>query len=606
VATTRNVAVTMSDGTVLRADVYFPVDRRTGAAAAGPFPVILTQTPYGKSSATVTGFASGLAGAATGLVQRGYLDVVADVRGTGDSHGTWDLFAPVQAQDGAELVRWAARLPHADGRVGLLGGSYLGINQLLTAAAVGPHSPLKAIFPIIAGNDLYRDIAYFGGALGEEFDALFLGLTMGLHTAMPVISTTGVSRDDLADLASVEADHAGTLASFDAATVLDSQLEGPFAYDEAYWQARNPRNVLRRVVDNGVPAFLVGGWYDLFQRGEPLNFSGLQNAYFHRPVGAPMPPGAAVTARYQLLMGPWYHVTAGTGIDMTRLELQWFDHWLKGRDTGITKTSTPLHVEDLATGRYFDTARYPFDSTQPARWYLQAANGLSPRKPSGGSDPIAFVPATSPCDRQTEQWGAGFGALAFGASEPCARDDRTLGLGPGAVQYTTAPFTHDMVLAGPVGATLYATSTRPETFLDVTLEDVAPDGASSSLTSGGLVGSFRAVDGAQSWIAEDGSLLVPYHPYTKASQVPVPTGKVTRFDLEVFPTFTRLATGHRLRATITTNDSPHVGFTPAQLANLVGGTYAIEHNPTAASYLTLPLAPASAYTRACDLCRAAP
>ena len=60
------------------------------------------------------------------LVQRGYIDVVADVRGAGDSHGSWGLFDPIQAQDGAELVRWAAKLPQSSGKVGLYGSSYLG------------------------------------------------------------------------------------------------------------------------------------------------------------------------------------------------------------------------------------------------------------------------------------------------------------------------------------------------------------------------------------------------------------------------------------------------------------------------------------------------
>src|SRR5581483_2522026 len=88
----KNVPVTMSDGTVLRANIYSPATG--GVAAPGPFPVLLTQTPYGKDT---TGAA---AGGATGedayLVQRGYIDVVADVRGTGDSGGEFGFFDPAQ------------------------------------------------------------------------------------------------------------------------------------------------------------------------------------------------------------------------------------------------------------------------------------------------------------------------------------------------------------------------------------------------------------------------------------------------------------------------------------------------------------------------------
>src|SRR5207245_99513 len=104
---------------------------------------------------------------------------------------------------------------------------------------------------------------------------------------------------------------------------------GDQAYDESYWQLRNPRTMLDHLVALGIPAYLVGGWFDLFQRGEPLNYSGLQNAYSHRPVGAPMLAGQAATGRYQLLQGPWYHLDAGAGVDMEGLMLAWFDRWLK-------------------------------------------------------------------------------------------------------------------------------------------------------------------------------------------------------------------------------------------------------------------------------------
>ncbi len=134
---------------------------------------------------------------------------------------------------------------------------------------------------------------------------------------------------------------------------------GDEAYDESYWGARNPVNEISQIVKDKIPAFLVGGWYDLFQRGELLNYSSFQNAWDGRPVLSPMQPSQPVTPDYQLIQGPWYHVTAGTGLDyhgldLNGVELAWFDHWLKGVDTGITDTTTPLHLEDLATGRYED------------------------------------------------------------------------------------------------------------------------------------------------------------------------------------------------------------------------------------------------------------
>ena len=230
-----NVAVTMSDGTVLRVNVYYPAS--AGKPAHGRFPVLLTQTPYGKDAA-----ASSTTGKDPYLIKRGYLDVVADVRGTGDSGGRFGFFDPSQQQDGATLVRWAAKLPHADGKVGLYGESYLGINQLLTVAALGPHSPVKAIFPIVAGNDIYRDTTVDGGLINIEFGSLYVGLTGSLNVVNPVAENPS----DPLDTFQVELQHTADLASFDLPLVLNSTFAGSNAYDGPYWLQRSPSARSRR------------------------------------------------------------------------------------------------------------------------------------------------------------------------------------------------------------------------------------------------------------------------------------------------------------------------------------------------------------------------
>src|SRR5579875_1858749 len=158
-----NVPVRMPDGTVLRVNVIAPKSAKTGKIAPGRFPVLLTQTPYGKGkgsnsspgSAQRPGGSSPTGGSDDYLVERGYIEVVADVRGTGDSGGSWGLFDPIQIRDSIRLVHWAARQPHSDGKVGTYGPSYLGINQLLLAGSIGKDSPLKAIFPMAAATDIY-------------------------------------------------------------------------------------------------------------------------------------------------------------------------------------------------------------------------------------------------------------------------------------------------------------------------------------------------------------------------------------------------------------------------------------------------------------------
>jgi uncharacterized protein len=566
----QNVPVTMSDGTVLRVNVYYPAI--AGQPAPGPFPVLVTQTPYGKDSV-------GAAGGATGedpyLVQRGYIDVVADVRGTGDSAGQFGFFDPAQQQDGATLVRWAARLPHSDGEIGLYGASYLAINQLLTVGQLGPDSPVKAIFPIVSGNELYRDTSFDGGLIDVQFGSLYVALTGSLNVVNPLAENP----QDPLDTLQVELQHAANLASFDLPLVLNTSFAGSQAYDGPYWQARSPINALEQVVRDRVPAYLVGGWYDIFQRGEPLNFAGLQNALAGRSVYAPMSPTVAPSGRYQLLMGPWYHLTAA-GQDFDPLMLAWFDRWLKGEPTGIDNAQAPAHLYLLGAGRYVDEAQWPPASLHPTTWYLGA---------------------NAPCSRELDQWSMGAFEDVTNPSNPngnpCAQNDALTETGPGALTYTTAPFGQDTVLGGPVDATIYATSTRPETEMVATLEDVAPDGTATPITTGALLGSLRAVDRSRSWTAPGGQPLLPYHPYTLESKQPIPTGTITRFDIEIRPTFAQISSGHRLRLTLTTSDLPTLIPTTPDAVNLTGGVYEVQRNQAAASYLEVLSAPATQVAR---------
>src|SRR3984957_20072524 len=157
-----NVAVPMSDGVELRGDIHYPTEPGTDRPAAGPFPVLMSMTPYGKKAPPPAAQIGG--GPTPYLIKRGYIEVMVDVRGCGVSGGSFEMFGARQAQDGVELVDWASKLPNANGRVGMFGVSYLAINQLFTAAAIGPDSPLKAIFPVMSARDFYRDAAAMGGA----------------------------------------------------------------------------------------------------------------------------------------------------------------------------------------------------------------------------------------------------------------------------------------------------------------------------------------------------------------------------------------------------------------------------------------------------------
>lgn len=598
-----DVPVRMADGTVLRANIASPTDPGTGQPATGPFPVLLTQTPYGKDVTSPTN--SSAITIDTYFVKRGYIDVVVDVRGTGASGGKFDLFDPAQVADGVALVNWAAALPHSTGKVGLHGASYLGIDQMLTAGAVGPNSPLKAIFPIVSANDLYRDTAFMGGIPDSEFDVVyFAGALPAVNLFNPVLNLL-VNPANLLGAVGVLLQHLRNTLTDNARFLLETYLGGPNSYDSPYWHARSPGYVLDKIVANNIPAYLVGGEYDLFQRGAPLNYAGLQNAWAGRPVTAPMLPGQPTTGRYQLLNGPFTHLSiAIAGNSLDELELKWFDTWLKGADTGMADAPHPLHYFDLGTQQYTEENSYPIAAATPTTYYFNGARSgtalsrndgtLSTSKPTAatGADGATWLPVgSSICDRSIDQWV--MGAFTYVTDHlpqpvPCFNDDRLGQTGPTALTYTTAPMASAKTLAGPISATIYARANTAETEWVVNLEDVAPSGVSKPLTQGALLGSMRAVDAARSWTV-DGHTVLPYHPYTKASALGVPRGAVTKYEIEVFPTYSTIAAGHRIRVTLQTTDFPHLTPTPPQLLKLLGGSYQVQRTATAPSSVTLPL-----------------
>ena len=602
-----DLPITMSDGTVLRADVYFPTTAGATTQAPGSFPVILTQTPYGKGILGAGG-SSGVGdqtGPSTYLVQRGFIDVVADVRGTGDSEGQFGLFDPVQDSDGVTLVNWASKLPGSNGKVGLYGASYLGIDQLLTAGAEPRTSPLKAIFPVVPGNDLYKDTATMGGLIDLEFDAFYLGLTGSLNTLGPLAE--GLSDPSvLTSVLPAEVAHLADLGSFDASFTAQTLSGGPTAYDDAYWQARNPANVLAKVVANNIPAYLVGGEYDLFQRGEPLDYVGLQNAWAGRPVTSPMLANQKVTGRYQLLDGPYTHLSGST-VDLDPLMLEWFDTWLRGENTGMDATPTPLHYNDLGTNRFTEHAQYPFPSARPTRYYFSAArsgtaplsvtdHSLSLTPPTtNSSDTLLWSPVGNPCGRPSDQWSAGVPSLIasyVSPGVPCVDGSDTVGeLGLHRATYTSPPLASAQTLAGPIDVTVYASATTTQTQWVAQVEDVSPDGQSVPLTEGALLGSLRAVSPAGTW-SSGGQILQVAHTYSAATAAPVVPGQLTRYDIEVYPTYATLPAGHRLRITLSTADTPHLVPTLPELANLLGGVYQVSISPTAPSAVEVPLIPA--------------
>jgi hypothetical protein len=536
--TVANVSVPMDDGVSLVGDVMYPTDPATGRRASGTFPVLLTQNPYTcQTTEGNTGPAGLLGPGTTGtsyFVDRGYILASICVRGTGRSAGTWEFFGPREQQDGVELVDWAAHgLDGSNGVVGLTGCSYLGATQLFTAGALKPGSPVKAILPACWGAETYREAVFSGGMPTQSINYFrAVAALMG-----PLDAPLGLTLSD------------------------EIAAGGPRAYRNDWWKARDAGPWAQRIVSNGIPALLYSGWDDIFAQGALELYGQFQNAAAGRPVDAPMTANQQASGRYQVIIGPWAHTV---GIDPA-IELRWFDTWLRGDRTGMQATATPMHLQQLGSATWINTARYPM-TTDYTPYYLDSGGRLSPSAPlQPGADSISYTQPDAP---------------------------------GGTVSYTTAPLGDGATLAGPISARLLASSTSTNLNLIATISDVASDGTATALSSGSLVGSLRALDGARSWYDSRGINIRPYGSYTSDEYL-LP-GKPYELVFRILPRVAEIAPGHSLRVTFTTQTpvtdcAGALGTDPcyptAPQALTLPGTYLLHRSAATPSAINLPLLP---------------
>ena len=576
VVKTSNVPVRMSDGTVLYVDIVQPADS-SGNPLHGRYPVLLTQTPYNKNSPSLN-FEDDY------LVEHGYVQVIADVRGTGASEGTWDSFGPREQQDGYDLAEWTRTQPWSDGSIGLHGTSYGALNQFLTAEQQPPG--VKAAFPIVPMSDAYRDVTFAGG----EINASFIPLWLGLVTATGMLPPT-YSASDPTEAANVLVQHTGGALSFQGAQIIDSTTGGNAAYDGAFYQVRSPIDMISR---DRIPTFVVGGWFDLFQRGEPLLYQAL------RRQGVPT----------RLVMGPWYHITAGNGLPaqgvptLDELELRWMNDYVKGLpDPGLNDPSAPDYIHPVTyyengSGKW--TSANGWNASDVRFEALHLAGPASPQSPgslssagppnSQSPDTLIFNPATGACSRSTIQWTAGLGG---GDGTPCETDDRANDATSLSYDF---PITHDVHLLGPMTARLWVGSMGGrDSMITARVEDGAPDGTATQMSAGWATISLRALDQSKT-VYDDGLMTQPYHPYTQASVLPVPSdGSPVEVDVEIYPTGWELPAGHTLRLTLQEADVPHLMAPVPTELNSIGATLSIYHDAAHDSELVIPVRGAASH-----------
>ena len=389
-----DVPITLSDGTVLRANVFRPANA-DGSPIAEPTPVVLNLTPYTKLLSTLASVAmedpsvgpvvedlgttlnlgapldgitelaapASQLGKAFGLnrdlVQNGYTQVVVDVRGTGFSHGQWQILGPREQQDTVEVIDWAASQPWSNGRVGTTGVSYSAINQI-QAAGLRPRA-LDAVFAVEPGNDLLRDIVGTGGALGIGFMPAWLGLVNGLKW-LPDVQALIEGRFDaqwLRDRLADPATKIPELLEVITAPTVDDVSPGALevAQDGPFYQDRQAD--LESIT---VPTFVFGNWHDIFANSEPDIYNRI-----------PVEPG-----RKQLVMGDGYHAVTGTSFgtpghppNIAALQRAWFDRWLRDMDNGIEEYGPVTLLQQ--GGGWTTTERFPRAGVRHQKLFLAAA-----------------------------------------------------------------------------------------------------------------------------------------------------------------------------------------------------------------------------------------
>jgi uncharacterized protein len=570
-----NVPIPMSDGVVLRANVYLP-------AEGGTYPTVLTATGYNKDAANPTGqdcssSTQGIAGDQPALTEKGFAVMVFDDRGTGSSGGKWESWGARTQQDYKEVLDWIQAQPWSNSSVAATGESYMGITSLLIAeadaarVAEGKPRAVKAVWADIPMADAYRDVTFEGGALDSGFIPLWLGL-VNVLSALPPSSLA----ENPQEAASEYIEHLLANAEFAGLKVLGATLGEEAAYDGPFYRLRSP---VVRAGEIRVPVVISGGWWDLFQRGEPLLWEALRNS-----------PDRV------LFMSPHYHVTEGPPMEKPDLKQEWFAHWLQGKRNGAQATPK-VNLYPINGTHWEHFTRFPPPKTTYQHLFLSGAPsgslalslhdgsmGASPPGPGEGGDTAPLLPASSPCSRMTAQWTAG------GASTPLCDEDNA-SYEATSLTYTTAPMRADTDITGLITANLWATLSSTDATMVAVLSEVEPSGKSDQITAGFLMASQRAVDKELSTYGPRRLMIRPWHPFTKESQQAVTPGEPTEYKIEIYPTSVIAKAGNTLRLTIGTANT-FTTMTPLpDLGNELGGTITVLHDSAHPSNLQLPLAP---------------
>lgn len=559
--TDENQLVTMDDGVLIALNVVRP----TGGPE-GQLPTIVTFTPYNKD----TGNLIPLGGAINDyFVSHGYNDVLVDVRGTGRSGGSWDPFSAREQADYPQVLDWIVKQPWSNGDIGLWGISATATTELLAAAS--GHPAVKAVFAIVPHGDIYRDVVFVGGQASAAFLPAWMAVVTGLAVLNPSLYVQP------GQYLTAVGEHLLGLNDFVIPRTIGVLTGRPNTYyDNAYWAAKAPLEVNQNV---HAPTFIVGGLHDIFQRSEPLNYEALKNH-----------------VNSKLLIGPWHHLDAAQGVglpkdDVPKLDhiaLMWFDHYLKNKPNGAAELP---NVTQWVWGydHYVTSPDWPHPQAQALRYFLQPGGGLATTQPPQAAAPATVLqePVNGLCSESAMQ--ITLGLLAY-VPLPCwTQDNLTQAL---EVTFDTAPLEQDLYINGPIQADIWISTTADNAGIVVRVDDLAPDGTATALTSGLQTASLRAVDASKSRYL-DGQMIQPWHPFTQASVAPVGSGNIVKVPVEIFPTSALIKTGHRLRISVGPSNFPFALMPLPTLLQSALGLMSIYNDAEHPSSVVIPAVPAS-------------
>ncbi len=414
------IRVPMRDGVGMRCTKVSPA--RGKAIDAGKRPVVITNFFAYRVLQRVA-----FSEMAEGLAKRGYVTLSCSPRGSGGTAGEWAPFEAQESKDNYDLIEWAGVQPWSTGRVGQTGISYGGISTMKALATNAPH--LKAAVPVVAYNEVYREMVYPGGARGAT-----------LRWWPALTWATSVS-DQAPD------DSAGSLAHFAA---FEKRAQDHPLYDN-YWKSLA---IDTAAVDrSNVPTLAIGGWNDLFPQGTVRNYLGAKD-------------------QTTLLMLPGAHGEFAPGVPQFQAGLNamlsWFDtHLMERQDVpqpGAKVTSWEL---PRLSGGWVEMPDYP---------------ARTKREPL--LDPESSY-TVNPYDNGCSCVEHG----VYSSTDFPFNDQRVYDLG--RLTYDQERLGDAWLIVGAPVAHLRAALSAPKGNLVVRLQDVGPDGTSTVITTGWLNAEHR-------------------------------------------------------------------------------------------------------------------